>query len=127
MSTENVQNNVAESTAPLRITISEVLSLLAQGKNRKEIAEHFGRTQTEMNKLVWSHPKLKGRKIKKQYTGIELEDDTEEETVAEVQEVVEEAVADLNTIAQEEVVVPEQNNAFANMTEAPVAPTSDWN
>lgn len=69
--------NVAQAT-PVRITISSVLDLLAQGKNRKEIADFFGKTQTEMNILVWSHPKLKGRKAKKQYSGIELEDDTEE-------------------------------------------------
>lgn len=72
MSTENSQEN----PAVVRITISEVLSLLAQGKSRKEIAEHYGRTQTEMKNIVWNHPKLKNRKAKKQYVGIELEDDT---------------------------------------------------
>lgn len=75
----------AEQQAPLRITVSEVKSLLDQGKSRKEIAEHFGKTQAEMQRMVWSHPKLKNLKAKKQYTGIELMDD-EEDTVAEVAE-----------------------------------------
>ena len=124
MSVENAQENVA----PLRITISEVLSLLAQGKSRKEIAEHYGRTQTEMKKIVWDHPKLKNRKAKKQYVGIELEDDTEDiNDVAEVQdqEQAEEQV-------QEEVAHvpgPEAVQAFAEIgTEETDAPdTSDWN
>jgi hypothetical protein len=134
MSQENVQN-VAEVTAtqPLKITISSVLGLLEQGKNRKEIAEYYGKTQTEMNKLVWSHPKLKGRKIKKQYVGIELEDDTEDEVVAEntaveVVEVVEE-VAQVPSAEYVHTPSPELANAFpteeAPATETPS--TSDWN
>lgn len=76
MSQESAQQEV------LRITISDVLGLLAQGKSRKEIAEYYGRTQSDMNKMVWNHPKLKNRKAKKQYTGIELIDD--ESPVAEI-------------------------------------------
>ena len=90
--------NVAQAT-PVRITISSVLELLGQGKNRKEIAEYFGKTQTEMNVLVWSHPKLKGRKAKKQYTGIELEDDTEMEEV-------------VNNSEQEPFLEEEENTTF---------------
>jgi len=77
MSQENVQA-VVSAPQVLRITISDVLGLLDQGKSRKEIAEHYGRTQLEMKKMVWDHPKLKNRKAKKQYIGIELEDDTED-------------------------------------------------
>lgn len=79
MSQESAQVENAVVAAPvLRITISDVLGLLDQGKSRKEIAEHYGRTQSDMKKMVWDHPKLKNRKAKKQYTGIELEDDTED-------------------------------------------------
>lgn len=127
MSTENVQ----ESNAPLRITISEVLSLLDQGKSRKEIAEHYGRTQSEMKRIVWEHPKLKNRKAKKQYTGIELEDDTEE-TVAQAAPVAEVEVAQGMPVYQD--ASPEQNNAFDNAPAELVngemvgsADTSDWN
>ena len=126
MSTENVQ----ESNAPLRITISEVLSLLDQGKSRKEIAEHYGRTQTEMKRIVWEHPKLKNRKAKKQYTGIELEDDTED-AVATVAE-VEVAQGQPEPVYQD--AASEQANAFNNAPAELVngemvgsADTSDWN
>lgn len=123
--------NVATATQEvLRITISDVLGLLAQGKNRKEIAEHYGRTQTEMNKLVWAHPKLKGRKIKKQYTGIELEDDTEEEVevVAETTEVVEEEVAQVPSPEYVNTLAPELANAFpTEETNVETPATSDWN
>jgi len=126
MSTENVQ----ESNAPLRITISEVLSLLDQGKSRKEIAEHYGRTQTEMKRIVWEHPKLKNRKAKKQYTGIELEDDTED-TAAAVE--VEVAQGQGPALVYQDAA-PEQANAFNNAPAELVngemvgsADTSDWN
>lgn len=126
MSTENVQ----ESNAPLRITISEVLSLLDQGKSRKEIAEHYGRTQTEMKRIVWEHPKLKNRKAKKQYTGIELEDDTEDTAAAiEVEVAQGQGPAPVYQDAQ-----PEQANAFDNAPAELVngemvgsTDTSDWN
>ena len=111
MSQEGAQvENVATATQEiLRITVSDVLGLLAQGKSRKEIAEHYGKTQTEMQKSVWSHPKLKGRKIKKQYLGIELEDDTDE-AVAEVT---------TDTVIGEiaHVPGPEANHAFENQEE----------
>ena len=128
MSQENVQvENVAVATPEvLKITISAVLDLLAQGKTRKEIAEHYGKTQTEMQKSVWSHPKLKGRKIKKQYLGIELEDDTEDEVaVAEVVE-VEEVQHTSNEVAQGPG--PELAHAFEEVDAVlqTVPATSDW-
>lgn len=127
MSQDGAQvENVAVATQEvLRITISDVLGLLAQGKSRKEIAEHYGRTQSDMNKMVWGHPKLKNRKAKKQYSGIELEDDTEDiNDVAEVSN-------DFDVARSEEVATgpgnteegPEQVQAFA---EATVPDTSDW-
>ena len=140
---ENVETTTQVENAPvtaapvLKLTISSVLELLAQGKNRKEIAAFYGRTQTEMNKLVWSHPKLKGRKIKKQYTGIELEDDVED-VVAENEVVETEAEPAIEEVAEEVAEMPAPNefapelaNAFpVTPTEASVettAPsTSDW-
>lgn len=110
----------AEQGAPLRITVSEVKSLLDQGKSRKEIADHFGKTQAEMQRMVWSHPKLKNLKAKKQYTSVELVDD-EEETVAETQ-VTQEAPA-VEEVAQ--VPGPEAVQAFAENTQEGVQ--QDWN
>jgi uncharacterized protein (DUF433 family) len=129
MSQEGAQvENVAVATQEvLRITISDVLGLLAEGKSRKEIAEHYGRTQSDMIKMVWGHPKLKNRKAKKQYTGIELEDDTED--INDVAEVTPEVVAETEEVAQGQ---PEAVQAFAEtVTESEAVPTtpdtSDWN
>lgn len=133
MSQEN-----AVQTAPvevLRITVSDVLGLLAQGKSRKEIAEHYGRTQSDMNKMVWGHPKLKNRKAKKQYTGIELEDDTEDinnsEAMLDVQ--VTQETLDMNPdLVAEGIQVGEvlqvEANEVEEVAQVPgVANTSDWN
>ena len=122
MSQESAQVENAVVTAPvLRITISDVLGLLDQGKSRKEIAEHYGRTQSDMKKMVWDHPKLKNRKAKKQYSGIELEDDTED--INDVAEVVAEVV---------EAEVIEEHAVDASIYTGPtvensVPDTSDWN
>lgn len=120
MSQESAQVENAVVTAPvLRITISDVLGLLDQGKSRKEIAEHYGRTQSDMKKMVWDHPKLKNRKAKKQYTGIELEDDTEDiNNVAEV--AVTENVVELPSISESPAELV--NGEMVGSTD-----TSDWN
>jgi hypothetical protein len=129
MSQEGAQvENVAVATPQvLRITISDVLGLLAEGKSRKEIAEHYGRTQSDMKKMVWDHPKLKNRKAKKQYSGIELEDDTDDEPVAET--TVETAIGEIA-----HVPAPEAHQAFDNVPAELVGQemvgstdTSDWN
>ena len=130
MSQEGAQvSNVAVEAAPvLRITISDVLGLLDQGKSRKEIAEYYGRTQSDMKKMVWDHPKLKNRKAKKQYSGIELEDDTEDiNDVAEVP--AENLVTETEEVAQSQ---PEAVQAFVEtVTESEAVTTtpdtSDWN
>jgi hypothetical protein len=134
MSEQNAVN-AQENSAPLQITISGVLSLLSQGKNRKEIAEHYGKTQTEMNLLVWSHPKLKGRKVKKQYTGIELVDlEDEEEVQAQVETTQEEVVQEenaptLNTaFAEEEIPAdqPQTNAQYVDGAMVGSTSTEDW-
>ena len=129
MSQEGAQvENVAVATQEvLRITVSDVLGLLAQGKSRKEIAEHYGRTQADMIKMVWGHPKLKNRKAKKQFTGIELEDDTEDiNDVAEVApEVVAETAVEVEATA-ETPVVEEVAQGPGNEVAATTPDTSDW-
>ena len=103
---------MSESVERTAITISGVLALLAEGKSRKEIAEYYGKTQTEMQKVVWSHPKLKNRKAKKQYEGIELIDDVEDAPVAEVSP-VESQTTDAVIEEAAHVPGPEANHAFA--------------
>jgi hypothetical protein len=46
----------------ITITATAVRALVAEGKTRKEIAEHFGASQQEMNRKVWSQPGFKGAK-----------------------------------------------------------------
>lgn len=101
-----------EQNAPLRITVSEVKSLLDQGKSRKEIAEHYGKTQAEMQRMVWGHPKLKNLKAKKQYTGIELLDDEDGDAPVATTEAVETQITD--AVTQE---APEAVQAFENQEE----------
>jgi hypothetical protein len=127
MSQESAQVENAVVTAPvLRITISDVLGLLDQGKSRKEIAEHYGRTQSDMKKMVWDHPKLKNRKAKKQYSGIELEDDTED--INDVAQVNSEApVAEVVEAVVLEAIVEEVAQGPGNEVEATAPDTSDWN
>jgi hypothetical protein len=100
-------SNAIEQQAPLRITVSEVKSLLDQGKSRKEIAEYYGKSQAEMQRMVWSSPKLKNLKAKKQYTGVELIDDEEDAPVAEVNDQITDAVTQ----------APEAVQAFENQEE----------
>lgn len=68
--------------APVQISISAVQQMLAAGKDRKAIAEHFGLTKAEI-KRVFMNPKLKGKKVKKAITQRDAEtfvlvDDTTE-------------------------------------------------
>lgn len=121
----------AEQQAPLRITISEVKSLLDQGKSRKEIADHYGKSMAEMQRTVWCHPKLKNLKAKKQYTGVELVDDTEDidnsEAMLDVQ--VTQETLDMNPdLVAEGVQVGEILQVEANEVEekAPETVSQDW-
>jgi hypothetical protein len=110
-------SNTVEQQAPLRITISEVKGLLDQGKSRKEIADHYGKSMAEMQRMVWSNPKLKNLKAKKQYTGVELVDDEEETPVAEVNAI--DNAVDQGPVAEEVAHVPgpEAVQAFENQEE----------
>jgi len=123
--------------APLVIKISEVKALLDQGKSRKEIAEHFGKTQTEMKLLVWSSPKLKNLKAKKQYTGIQLEDDVEDEPTAEAEQAPVAEAAEIQAGAPDTTADPvkeeeqapateEAEQASEEAPEAVTAPASNW-
>lgn len=126
----------AEAVAPLVIKVSDVLALLDAGKSRKEIAEHYGRTQAEMQVQIWNHPKLKNKKAKKQYEGIILEDDTEEEQapaqatpVAETSEETVQAGAPDTTadpVKEEEEEAPATEEAPEETAEAVASPAQEW-
>ena len=57
------------------ITVSEVIRLLDEGMHRPQIAEYFGLSMSDVNKL-FKNPALKGKKARKA-PGFVLIDDTE--------------------------------------------------
>lgn len=61
------------------ITVSEVIRLLDEGMHRPQIAEYFGLTMSDVNKL-FKNAALKGKKARKA-PGFVLIDDTQSETV----------------------------------------------
>ena len=78
-----------------QITVTGVLEDLENGQTREQIREKHGLTVREL-KLLFAHPKLKGKKTKVKYEPtFELVDDTDE-TVSEP-EAVEEPQEDLFT------------------------------
>lgn len=62
------------------ITVSEVIRLLDEGLHRPQIAEYFGLSMSDVNKL-FKNPALKGKKARKA-PGFVLIDDTEDRNVA---------------------------------------------
>ena len=63
---------------PPKVKVSEVLAMLESGKDRKDIAAHYG-LNANQTKDLFNHPKLKGKKTKKDYSSAYvLEDDTDD-------------------------------------------------
>lgn len=121
-SKEVAKNATALVKENITITVSGVKALLEQGMDRKEIAEHFGKSVAEMKREVWSNPALKNLK-KKSASTITLIDDTVEtaetaeapvaESVAE--SVVEQAVENVEApVVQEEVAQSPSVDTGAN-------------
>lgn len=99
------------------ITVSEVIRLLDEGMHRPQIAEYFGLSMSDVNKL-FKNAALKGKKARKA-PGFVLVDDTQTEpgVVEQPQEVQEEVV---NTQEQESNLAQED---LAEETRA----TNSWN
>lgn len=138
---------MSETATKPQVKVSDVLELLNQGKDRKEIAEHYGIPVSVMARTVWQHPKLKNKKAKKQYD-IVIEDDTVdpaqttlEQLIAEVETegiaeanaaeaVVEEVATQENVEATSETVEEEAqdmtNNPWSNpIEESEEAPSEE--
>lgn len=64
-----------------QIKISDILTLLEQGKTRVEIRQTLGLTHKDMSEF-FKHPKLKNKRPKSN-SNFELVDDTEENEVEE--------------------------------------------
>ena len=79
MAEQTATNNTAPISAEKKkITVTQVLADLANGIDRKGIREKYGLKQAELE-LLFQHPKLKNRKVKKAFVpSFELVDDTDE-------------------------------------------------
>ena len=84
-----------------KITTSQVIALLDEGKNREEIREHFGLTPGDLKKL-FSNPQLKGKKTRKA-PGFIFEDDS----VPAVETAAPEVAADNTTVNSFDTLVEE--------------------
>ena len=72
-----VKRNYGPATPP-KVKVSDVLKMLEEGKDRKDIAAHYG-LNANQTKDLFGHPKLKGKKTKKDYSSAYvLEDDTDD-------------------------------------------------
>ena len=88
----------------VKINPKDVLALLADGKSREEVREHYNLSKGDLKK-VFQHPDLKGRKTKKA-PGFVFEEDTTIDSIGASDVVVgttqEPEVA--NAVAEEESV-----------------------
>ena len=94
------------------ITVSEVIRLLDEGMHRPQIAEYFGLSMSDVNKL-FKNDALKGKKARKA-PGFVLVDDTEGRNEA----------TDYNNVVDNSQQV-EKNVPEVTRTETPTAST--WN
>ena len=90
-----------------QITVQEIEALMEQGMQRPEIAEHLGIPLSVLQKTVFQHPKLKGRKAKKVYDIIVV-DEEEVNNLADAtnensQESEEQVVADSPQVTEDSV------------------------
>lgn len=90
-----------------QITVQEIENLLEQGMQRPEIAEHLGIPLSVLQKTVFQHPKLKGRKAKKVYDIIVV-DEEEVNNLADAtnetsQENEEQVVTDFEQVTEDSV------------------------
>lgn len=91
-----------------QITVSQILTMLEDGKDRVAIKAELGLTGAEMS-LLFSHPKLKNQKPKRPVS-FELVDDTIDETQNLGSTSLTEEVKDNTSISEstiEEAVAPE--------------------
>lgn len=72
--------NAKEVKATPQIRLSDVIQMITEGKDRKEIAAHYGKPMSVMTATVFKHPSIKNlRTIKER--DFEIVDDLGEETV----------------------------------------------
>ena len=87
----------------VKINPKDVLALLADGKTREEVREHYGISKGDLKK-VFQHPDLKGRKTKKA-PGFVFEDASNSISNAEIETTTNEVANEVVEDVQEETVV----------------------
>lgn len=92
-------------SSKIKIKVTDVLSMLQEGKTREDIRVHYGINKTEL-KALFQHPELKGRKtIKPKELSFVIVDDIKEtsgEDVAEVEfEISSEKIQEENSVSEE--------------------------
>jgi hypothetical protein len=97
------------------IGIKQVLDMLSNGQTREEIRLHYGLNKTELGQL-FKHPELKGKKTKKPKAAafVIVEDETECETVNNIDVVAEEVKGSEPTM---EIVADEDEVSNTTMEE----------
>lgn len=74
------KEKAAQPAVKVNLKISQILNLLNQGKDRKQIGQEFGLNKVQVD-MLFNHPKLKGRRVKRNIEPLyTLEDDVAEES-----------------------------------------------
>lgn len=116
----NTEKAPAVEKVPVDIKISDVLGMLNNGQDRKEIAKHYGITLATM-KEVFKHPKLAGARVKPR-TPVNLIDDAPEAAPKKAA-----VVAPAATTGEAEASTPApEANAEAAVTQAPAGDKGVW-
>ena len=87
----------------VKINPKDVLALLADGKSREEVREHYNLSKGDLKK-VFQHPDLKGRKTKKS-PGFVFEDASNNISDAEIATTTSEVANEVVEDVQEETIV----------------------
>lgn len=99
----------------VRVTPAMILGMLAEGKDRPAIAEELGLSMKDI-KVMFQHPELKGKKVKKVHEpAFEWDTPEDNEEVSNSTEAVEEDVVvseSKNEPDSQEVEVKKEANPF---------------
>lgn len=113
-----------------QITVQEIENLLEKGMQRPEIAEHLGIPLSILQKTVFQHPKLKGRKAKKVYD-IVVVDEEEVDNLANatngtLQESQEQEVSDSSQVTEDSINSEEIQGEESLTESVSVEEREDW-
>ena len=107
------------------VRVSDVLTMLKEGKTREEIAAHYDVSMAEAKRDIFSHEKIKNKKTHKPSRVTLIDDVAEVQLVDDTQDTTETA----STVAQEETAevneIPAPVESATNTSEEPIAPVEN--